>query len=76
MLARKRHAMKASKEVSIVDLAPTPNIIFTKEGERGAHMPRDDALVVNLDTTNYKVKRIFIDNGSFAYIIFLVTLCN
>ena len=51
-----------------------PDIIFTAEDANGACFPHEDALVVTLDVGNCTVKRILVDNGSSADIIFLSTI--
>lgn len=56
MMARKRYAMRASKEVNIVESITTPDITFTKDDERGVHMLHHEVLVVTLDIANCIVK--------------------
>ena len=50
------------------------DIIFTVEDTTGAYFPHEDALVVTLDVGNCVVKRMSVDNGYSANVIFLSTL--
>lgn len=47
------------------------DITFTEENSQGVQRPHDDTLVVTLITTNYRTRRILIDNGSSANILYL-----
>uniref|UniRef100_A0A2N9ESE9 Integrase catalytic domain-containing protein n=1 Tax=Fagus sylvatica TaxID=28930 RepID=A0A2N9ESE9_FAGSY len=46
-------------------------ITFTEEDARKVFHPHDDALVVTLEIAGYSTRRVLIDNGSFADIIYL-----
>uniref|UniRef100_A0A2N9GAI6 Uncharacterized protein n=1 Tax=Fagus sylvatica TaxID=28930 RepID=A0A2N9GAI6_FAGSY len=46
-------------------------ITFTEEDARKISHPHDDALVVTLEIAGYSTRRVFIDNGSSADIIYL-----
>lgn len=49
------------------------DITFTKEDSQGVQHPHDDALVVTLIIANHQTRRILIDNGSSADILYLST---
>ncbi|XP_057954060.1 uncharacterized protein LOC131148363 [Malania oleifera] len=49
-------------------------IIFDNGAEVGVQQPHDDALVLSLLVENYKVRRVLIDNGSSANIMFWLVL--
>ncbi|XP_040994331.1 uncharacterized protein LOC121240872 [Juglans microcarpa x Juglans regia] len=76
--SRKAHTCKARyHEVYIVDkpskhtrLGTTPTISFGDEDCQGILYPHDDALIVTLLIANYTTRRILIDNGSSANILF------
>ena len=46
-------------------------ITFTEEDARKVFHPHEDALVVSLETVGYSTRRVLIDNGSSADIIYL-----
>ncbi|XP_059663839.1 uncharacterized protein LOC132309562 [Cornus florida] len=48
-----------------------PVITFSEEDDKGIHQPHDDPLVVSMVVANFTVRRILIDNGSSANILFL-----
>ncbi|XP_059654814.1 uncharacterized protein LOC132301590 [Cornus florida] len=48
-----------------------PVITFSEEDDKGIHQPHDDPLVVSMVIANFTVRRILIDNGSSADILFL-----
>ena len=53
------------------ELRPMPYlIVFSDEDFRGAHHPHDDAFVVSMTIANYNVRRILMDNGSSADILY------
>uniref|UniRef100_A0A2N9J3I5 Integrase catalytic domain-containing protein n=1 Tax=Fagus sylvatica TaxID=28930 RepID=A0A2N9J3I5_FAGSY len=58
---------KANKTPRLEDLP----ITFTKEDARKVVHPHDDALVVILEIAGYSTRRVLIDNGSSADIIYL-----
>ena len=45
-------------------------ITFTEEDTQGVQFPHNDAVVVSLNIANYDVRRILVDNGSSADILF------
>ena len=47
-----------------------PAIIFTNENARQLHHPHDDTIVITLTITNYTTRRMLIDNGSSANILY------
>ena len=46
-------------------------INFSEDDARGIHQPHDDALVVTMTITGFITRRVLIDNGSSADIIYL-----
>ncbi|XP_075651794.1 uncharacterized protein LOC142622232 [Castanea sativa] len=48
-------------------------MFFSKEDARGVKQPHDDPLVIMLTIEGFNTRRIFVDNGSFADIIYLST---
>ena len=47
-----------------------PVISFTKEDVREVHHPHEDALVINLAIANFNTRRVLVDNGSSANILY------
>ena len=47
-----------------------PIIGFSKEDARRLHHPHDDAIVVSLRVEEYNVRRVLVDNGSSADILY------
>jgi len=45
-------------------------IVFTDENARRLHHPHDDAIVITLAIVNYTTRRVLIDNGSSADILY------
>ena len=45
-------------------------IVFTDENDRRLHHPHDDAIVITLAIANYTTRRVLIDNGSSADILY------
>ena len=45
-------------------------IIFTNENARRLHHPHDNAIVITLVIVNYTTRRVLIDNGSSANILY------
>ena len=45
-------------------------IVFIDEDARRLHHPHDDAIVITLAIANYTTKRVLIDNGSSADILY------
>ena len=45
-------------------------ITFTDEDARQLHHPHDDAIVITLTIANYTTRRVLIDNGSSADILY------
>ena len=50
-----------------------PTIIFTDEDVRRLHHPHGDAIVITLAIANYTTKRMLLDNGSSADILYYPT---
>ena len=48
-------------------------ITFSEDNARGIHHPHDDALVVTMTIADFITRRVLIDNGSSADIIYLPT---
>ena len=46
-------------------------MFFSKEDARGVKQPHDDPLVIILMIEGFNTKKILVDNGSFANIIYL-----
>ena len=46
-------------------------ISFSENDARSIHQPHDDALVVTMTIVGFITRRVLIDNGSFANIIYL-----
>ena len=47
------------------------DMVFSEEDARGVKQPHDDPLGIMLITEGFNTKRILVDNGSFADIIYL-----
>ena len=47
-----------------------PAITFMDEDVRQLHRPHDDAIVITLTIANYTTRRMLIDNGSSANILY------
>ena len=47
-----------------------PAIIFTYEDARRLHHPHDDAIVITLTIANYTTRRVLVDKGSSADILY------
>ena len=47
-----------------------PAIVFIDGDARRLHHPHDDAIVITLAIANYTTKRVLIDNGSSADILY------
>ena len=47
------------------------DILFSEEDARGVKQPHDDSLVIMLMIEGFNTRRILIDNGSLANIIYL-----
>ncbi|XP_059627609.1 uncharacterized protein LOC132270446 [Cornus florida] len=80
--ARRSHArrIRSFSEVNEVGMTSPPTklprveelvITFSEEDDKGIHQPHDDPLVVSMVVANFTVRRILIDNGSSADILFL-----
>ena len=46
-------------------------ISFSEEDARGTHQPHDDAIVVTINIAGFTTRRVMIDNGSSADILYL-----
>ncbi|XP_059668905.1 uncharacterized protein LOC132313995 [Cornus florida] len=80
--ARRAHArrIRSFSEVNEVGMTSPPTklprveepvITFSVEDDKAIHQPHDDPLVVSMVVANFTVRRILIDNGSSANILFL-----
>ena len=49
------------------------DMLFNEEDARGVRQPHNDPLVIMLMIEGFNTKRILVDNGSFAKIIYLPT---
>jgi hypothetical protein len=47
-------------------------ISFSEEDARGTHQPHDDALVITMNIADFTTRRVMIDNGSSADILYLL----
>lgn len=47
-----------------------PVISFIEEDARQVHHPHDDALVINLTIADFNTRRVLMDNGSSADILY------
>ncbi|XP_059630073.1 uncharacterized protein LOC132273054 [Cornus florida] len=77
--ARKTYTKRARAEVNEVGMFNSPSktlryidttIMFSEANAKGIQQPHDDPLVVSMVIANYTIRRILIDNGSSADIIF------
>ena len=48
-------------------------ITFTDEDAKGIRHPHNDAIVIPLHTANYTIRRVLVDNGSSADVLFYPT---
>ncbi|XP_059639467.1 uncharacterized protein LOC132281816 [Cornus florida] len=79
--ARRAHARRIRSFLEVNEVGMTspptlprveePVITFSEEDDKGIHQPHDDPLVVSMVVANFTVRRILIDNGSSADILFL-----
>uniref|UniRef100_A0A2N9HGN0 Retrotransposon gag domain-containing protein n=1 Tax=Fagus sylvatica TaxID=28930 RepID=A0A2N9HGN0_FAGSY len=47
-------------------------ISFSEEDARGTHQPHDDALVITMNIVGFTTRRVMVDNGSSADILYLL----
>jgi hypothetical protein len=47
-------------------------IFFSEEDARGTHQPHNDALVITMNIADFTIRRVMIDNGSSADILYLL----
>ncbi|XP_075633429.1 uncharacterized protein LOC142605887 [Castanea sativa] len=64
-LEDRSHALKKAKVVAM------PTLGFSEEDKEGTLQPHDDALVVTIWIGGYDVKRVLVDQGSGAEIMYL-----
>ena len=57
-------ALKKAKVVT------TPNLGFSEEDKEGTFQPHDDVLVITIRISGYDVKRVLVDQGSRAEIMY------
>uniref|UniRef100_A0A2N9EW67 Integrase catalytic domain-containing protein n=1 Tax=Fagus sylvatica TaxID=28930 RepID=A0A2N9EW67_FAGSY len=58
---------RTPKNIRLVDQI----ISFSEEDARGKHQPHDDALIITLNINDFTTRRVMIDNGSSANILYL-----
>jgi hypothetical protein len=46
-------------------------ISFSEEDARGTHQPHDDALIITMNIVGFTTRRVMVDNGSSADILYL-----
>ena len=63
------HTVRESKH----QLRESPGMVFSEEDAQGVKQPHDDPLVIMLMIEGFNTRRILIDNGSSADIIYLST---
>ncbi|KAK2427055.1 hypothetical protein QL285_025661 [Trifolium repens] len=71
--ARKRYVRRSEFEAKFVghtSVSPTPDLSFTKEDKREVMPHDDDPLVIQVQILNCDVKRVLIDSGSSADIMY------
>jgi hypothetical protein len=71
--ARKRYVRRAEFEAKFVghtSISSTPDLSFTKEDKREVMPHDDDPLVIQVQILNFDVKRVLIDSGSSAGIMY------
>ncbi|KAK2368694.1 hypothetical protein QL285_081871 [Trifolium repens] len=71
--ARKRYVRRAEFEAKFVghtSISSTPDLSFTKEDKREVMTHDDDPLVIQVQILNCDVKRVLIDSGSSADIMY------
>ena len=61
------------KVVQNVQLFDEPTISFTDEEAERIHHPHDDAIVITLLIADYTTRRVLVDNGSSADILYYPT---
>ena len=49
-----------------------PMISLTKKDAWRVHHPHEDALVINLTIADFNTRRVLVDKGSFAYILYYI----
>jgi hypothetical protein len=71
--ARKRYVRRLDFETKFIEqtsVAPVPDISFTKEDKQEVMPHDDDPLVIQVQILNCDVKRVLIDSGSSADIMY------
>ena len=58
---------RALKKAKVVT---TPNLGFSEEDKEGTFQPHDDVLVITIRISGYDVKRVLVDQGSRAEIMY------
>ena len=73
--ARKRHlqevlSLSVTRMKKLHKLFATPEIVFSSSDFEGVVLRHDDPMIISAKMVNAEVKRVFIDQGSSADIIF------
>ena len=72
--AHKKHLQEvlslASKKMKIQKPSPIPEITFSSSNLEGVIPGHDDPMIISAVMVNAEVKRVFVDQGSSANIIF------
>ena len=72
----KKTYLRVVQNVQLTDLPPRmsrvnePAITFIDEDARRLHHPHEDAIVITLTIANYTTRRVLVDNGSLADILY------
>uniref|UniRef100_A0A2N9HF13 Integrase catalytic domain-containing protein n=1 Tax=Fagus sylvatica TaxID=28930 RepID=A0A2N9HF13_FAGSY len=75
--ARKAYARQVQVNIMVVQRPPKnirlddQIISFSEEDARGTHQPHDDALVITINIAGFTTRRVMVDNGSSADILYL-----
>ncbi|KAL2541753.1 Uncharacterized protein Adt_02731 [Abeliophyllum distichum] len=69
-LAQKNYARASESTLVDKNERLSQNITFSDEDLKGVTCPHDDALVIVADIADFDVKRVLVDNGSAAHIMF------
>ncbi|XP_021769838.1 uncharacterized protein LOC110734084 [Chenopodium quinoa] len=70
-LSEHRHIINALDTNNRPRPASIPDVVFTEEDSRGIVFPHDDPLVLIIKINGAGVKRVLVDGGSFANVLFM-----